>query len=314
MRRVAMKCMIESGARWMAVVTMLLLVAAAHAAAVGPGRAQTGKTAAAHVPGYLGIGFHDLTDEQASALHLKGGHGVEILLVDHDGPAGKSGLRPHDVILSMNGQTVASAELLRKMIHDMGAGSKLALGIQRNGAAQTVSVQLAERADVEREARLKMVMPDAPAAPEADGMSSGFVEHYTVEPAPAPATNAPSFLELMLHTTPFTGLAMEVMEPQLAGFFGAPAGTGLLVQTVMANSPAADAGLRAGDVVLKVDGIGLRTTSEWMKRLHASKGQPMSLTVLRDKHEVTTTLTPVFKKHASVEFVPLDFGGLLLSA
>jgi S1-C subfamily serine protease len=304
----------ESGVRCATVAVALLLPVAAHSAAVGRGHAQTGKTAAAHVPGYLGIGFHDLTDEQAAALHLKGGHGVEILLVDHDGPAGKSGLRPHDVILSMNGQAVASAELLRKMIHDMGAGSKLTLGIQRNGSAQTVSVQLAERADVEREARLKMVIPDPPATAEADGVVSGFVEHYTIEPAPSPAANAPSFLELMLHTTPFTGLAMEEMGPQLAQFFGSPTGSGLLVHTVMANSPAADAGLRAGDVVLKVDGVGLRTTSEWMKRLHAGKGQPMSLTVLRDKHEVTTTLTPVFKKHASLDWPVVWLGEVFFSA
>jgi S1-C subfamily serine protease len=314
-----MRQRIESGARLagVAAVALVLLAGTAHAAAtvaVGAEHAQTGKTAVARVPGYLGIGFHDLTDEQAAAMRLKGGHGVEILLVDHDGPAGKSDLRPHDVIVSLNGQPVASAESLHKMIRDAAAGTTVTLGVQRNGQTQRVTVQLAERADVEREAIRNLVPPGPPPAPAGDPVVSGFVESYTIEQGPAATVSGPNFLELMLHTTPFTGLAMEEMGPQLAQFFGSPTGSGLLVHTVMPNSPAAESGLRAGDVVIKVDGAELRSSSEWMKRLKAAKGQAMSLTVLRDKRETTLTLTPVFKKHASVEWPLAVLGEAFFSA
>jgi serine protease Do len=291
----------------------LMLVGTARAAGRlegGPGYSQGQKTGAARVPGYLGIGFHDLTEEQAAALHLRGGHGVEVLMVDHDGPAGKA-LRPHDVVVTLNGQSVANAELLRKMIHDMGAGASLQLGIERAGQMQTVAVQLAERADVEREARLKMAVPGPPPPMEGESVVSGFVESYTIEPARERAANGPSFLESMLRMTPFTGLAMEEMEPQLAMFFGSPTGMGLLVHTVMANSPAAASGLRAGDVVVRADGVGLKSSGDWMKRLKASKGQPIALVVLRDKHEVSLTLTPVFKKHAAVEWPVVVLDGLI---
>ena len=292
-----------------ALLTLALLYApnARASMRLGTAHTQSGRANSAHMPGYLGIGFHDLTEDQASVLHLKGNKGVEVIMVDHDGPAGKSGLRPHDIIVSLNGQIVQSAELLRKMIHDFGAGVGISLGIMRGGKAQMVSVQLSDRADVEREARARMADP---AASDADApVVEGTAESYTVDPGPQPAAgNGPSFLELMLHTAPYTGLAMEAMEPQLAGFFGSSTGMGLLVETVMQNSPAAAAGLHAGDVVVRVDGIALKSTSEWMKRLHANKGQTMVLVVLRDKREQTITLTPEYKKRSALEWPRFSLG------
>jgi serine protease Do len=260
-----------------------------------------------HAPGYLGIQFADLSEEQAAFLHLKGVSGVEVINVDHDGPAGKAGLRPHDVIVKLNGQMVVSADMLRRMIHDAGVGAGIALLVVRGGKQVTVNAQLAYRGEVEREAMARMAVPDAPDGGE-DPVVAGFVETYEVDPAPpSSAAKGPGFLAQMLHTTPFTGVVVEAIEPQLAGFFGSSTGGGLLVETVVPGSPAAAAGLRAGDVVVRADSIAVRTASEWMRRLHASRGQAIMLIVVRDKREIPMTLIPQLKKHSKLEW-PVLFG------
>jgi S1-C subfamily serine protease len=261
---------------------------------------RTVHTAGAHTattqraPGYLGIEFHDLTNEQAAALHLRGPRGVEVLLVDHDGPAAKAGLQPHDLITGLNGHIVASGEALRRMIHDAGADVNVRLSIFRDGNPLTINARLANREMVERRAFAHIM---APTPPPDDAMSAaGFTGSYTVE-QPAPIKNQ-TFLSSMLHTPPFTGLIVDAMQPQLASFFGAPHGQGLLVQAVDLGSPAATAGLHAGDVILRMDGESLRSTSEWSKRLYAGKGRPINLTVLRNHHELTVTLQPDPKRHS----------------
>lgn len=75
--------------------------------------------------GYLGIAFHGVNDGEIASLHLKDGHGAEIIMVDHDGPAGKAGLREHDVVLSVNGVSVEGEDQLRKMLRDTPRGSRL---------------------------------------------------------------------------------------------------------------------------------------------------------------------------------------------
>ena len=317
MLRVAMRHKIKSVALAMAAVLLLaapiLRAERGSRSTLGQGgivsggrsRAASPKGIPSHSPGYLGILFQDLNDEEVASLHLAGGRGVEVMMVDHDGPAGKAGLQVHDLIVSLNGQMVTSADALRRMIHDAGVGAGITLAVVRGGRQVTLNAQLAYRGEVEREAVARMAAPDSSVA-EANPLVSGFVESYDSESAASGGSGrGPGFLLQMLHSTPFTGLALEAMEPQLAVFFGAPTGTGLLVETVAPNSPAAVSGLRAGDVVLRVDSIAVKSTAEWVKRLHAAKGQAVVLTILRDRHEQSITLIPQLKRHSTVEWPPL---------
>src|SRR5579875_1037905 len=129
------------------VLLALLAISAAPMA-----RARAGHSTTQRPPGYLGIEFHDLTREQAEALHLRGPQGVEVLLVDHDGPAAAAGLQPHDLITGINGHVVPSGEALRRMIRETGAGVEVRLSVFRNGNPITVRTKLANQEVVERKA------------------------------------------------------------------------------------------------------------------------------------------------------------------
>ena len=68
---------------------------------------------------YLGVDTRDVTPDRLGALKLKEEKGVEVTMVDQDAPAGKAGLKEHDVILTVNGAEVESVEQLRRMIREI---------------------------------------------------------------------------------------------------------------------------------------------------------------------------------------------------
>src|SRR6266567_2031975 len=94
---------------------------------------------------YLGVDIADITTERLNALKLREEKGVEITMVDQDAPAGKAGLKEHDVILTMNGSPIESGAQLRRMIHETPPGRVVTLGLSRDGQPMSIKVQLADK-------------------------------------------------------------------------------------------------------------------------------------------------------------------------
>jgi serine protease Do len=254
----------------------------------GPGPAHPAQ-------GYLGVSVRDIAPDQMAVLKLKEARGAEIVLVDHDAPAGKAGLREHDVILQLNGQAILGEDQLRRLLHDCQPGKTIVLIVSHDGQLRTVSAQMAvSQEEVERQAWEQHITVPVPA----DDTASD----YTAAPAsPAPAVRGNSFIGTLLMSPSYTGAMLEKMSPQLAGYFGVTGGAGLLVRSVEPNSPAALSGMQAGDVVLKADSRPVANTNDWSKAIKNSHGHALTVVVLREKKEQTLTLTPDGKKRSSLD-------------
>ncbi len=252
-------------------------------------------------PGYIGIETRDVSDEQVGMLRLKDAKGAEVTSLDHDGPACKAGMKMHDVILQMNGQVVESEEQLHKMLRDVPVGRTVSFVISRDGQTQTLTMTTADRRTVGLHAWEQHYSVPAPGPSGFVGTKILFDSGKTSQ-APPPQKEHKDLLgtEDIVLSSSFTGAKLEVMGRQLAEFFGATNGAGLLVRSVDGNSPADDAGLKAGDVVVKINSISVANGNDWTKTVHDNRGKPVPIVVLRDKHEQTLTLTPDGKKRSSL--------------
>ena len=107
---------------------------------------------------YLGVDIRDVTTDRVAALKLKEERGVEITMVDADAPAGKAGLKEHDVILEFNGTAVESEEQIRRLIREVPPGRTVTLGISRDGTPMKISAQLADHSTVAAQARPRPII------------------------------------------------------------------------------------------------------------------------------------------------------------
>ena len=301
----SMKTLSSFGVVALAVLTLAGSVRVAHA--TNATAEQRGSVRGGGPQSYLGIDVRAVGDDQVAALKLKDTHGAEIIRVDHDAPAGKMGLREHDVVLQMNGVTIEGEDQLRRMLHDCPPGRQVTMVIGREGQTLSLSSTMADRSEMERRvweqhlatASAPMPGPQAPdlAFPTGEAVASGGGNS-----APAPASRySKSFLGTLLSSPTYTGAMLEVMGPQLAQFFGVAAGSGLLVRSVADNSPASMAGLKAGDVVVRANAQSMLNVGHWTKTIREAKGRPVVVEVLRDRQQRTLTLTPDTKHRSSLE-------------
>ena len=230
---------------------------------------------------YLGVDTRDITADRLSELKLKEEHGVEVTLVDQDAPAGKAGLKEHDVILNLNGSQVESVEQLRRMIHEIPPGRMVSLGISRDGQPMTLKAQLSDRKKT-----FGTAMPG-----KAFSFAMPAMPHIPAIPAmPAmPEMDVPVSV-VVVHSSARSGLMVENLTPQLGDFFGAKDGQGVLVRSVEKGSRAEKAGFRAGDVIVKVNGESISDSGDFTHAMHGRKSSTVNVSIIREKKEQTLTL------------------------
>jgi serine protease Do len=215
---------------------------------------------------YLGIGVADISAERAKALNLKEERGAEVVTVAVDGPAAKAGIMQGDVVIEYEGAAVEGIEQFIRLVRETPVGRQVKISVWRNGEPQTLTATI--------EVRKGTVIPPPGTPP--------FF--------PSPEIVIPRF-EMTLQS-PALGIEGESLrsEEQLAEFFGVK--EGVLVKSVRKNSLAEKAGIKAGDVVVKVEGSTVTTPQQITRALvWLGSRQTFTMTVVRDKKEIPVTVT-----------------------
>lgn len=228
-----------------------------------------------HSKAYMGVHIDAVSPDQVAALKLKDANGVLITGLDQDGPACKAGLQENDVIVTFNGANVNSPQDLALLIQNVPAGKDVPVTIVRGGQRKNVDVTLGSWGHMVSYA----AVPGAPVPPVSRrSMGNSFV-------APMPDIEVPAFTTLSARH----GVVVETLCPQLSEYFGVPANRGVLVRTVEKGSPAAAAGLKAGDVIVKINNETVHDIADWRRAVPRNAGK-VTLVVVREKREQTIEL------------------------
>lgn len=182
------------------------------------------------VRGWLGVTVQALTEELAASFGLKDTQGALVTDVVADSPAAKAGIRRGDVILSINGEPLTEMNDLPRQVAALPIGKPARMQIFRDGKTRKVTVEIGEL--------------DA-----AEG---------------APSTGDPDDDEL---TEKGLGLTLSDISPEAARYYGLEDKQGVLVVSVAGDGPAAESGLRPGDLIIEVNGRSVENVADLRARV-----------------------------------------------
>jgi len=171
--------------------------------------------------GWLGVSIAEMTGAKARELNTATKHGALITGVTEDSPAAKAGIKEDDIITSFNGKTVEDTEDLVEAVRTSLPGSKAAIVVVRKDRSTTLQATIGK-------------LPRSP-----ESLARLF------EPA------SPVHMRMFRHAGGY-GLDLMDLNSQLAEYFDAPGGHGVLVERVVKRSPAEKSGFKAGDVILTI--------------------------------------------------------------
>ena len=183
--------------------------------------------------GYIGIEMNDVTPDNARFFNLQDANGAIVAQVMPDSPASRGGLKTGDVISQLNGQKIANGSALQVAVSEMSPGTKITMGVIRDGKPETLDLTVGQF-----HGNGEVASNDSP-----DGPQSGKL-----------------------------GLAVSNLTPESRQQFNVPDQVhGVVVQNVRPASPADDAGIQPGDIILEVDRKPADSASQFANEVHQNK-------------------------------------------
>ena len=233
-------------------------------AAGAPGVPDGGTDVHAPSHTYLGVAVAAIDEERAAQLNLNDGEGVWITWVEDDSPAARAGLKWNDVLLKYNDESIGSTDLLGRLVRVTPPGQKVRLTVLRDGKILKLTATV-------------QVRKHPPLAPPETMIQFDFsAPRFFLPDMPTPA---------LCWRSSVLGLEYEVVESQLAGYFGVK--QGLLIRFVLPGSVAQRAGIKAGDVIVGLGNKSIANARDvtFALRAEQSSAKPVPIQVVRDHKE-----------------------------
>jgi len=211
----------------------------------------------------IGVTAREL--EAAELEQLKVAGGVFLETVTPDSPAARAGLRAQDVVVEFDGERVRSLRQFSRLVRETPPTRPVRTAVIRDGKRTELTVTPAAGGH-------------AGVSIDVDRVRREIEDFSTRIPFEFPDSAARSRL----------GVTVQELTPELAAYFGAA--DGVLVSSVVADSPASRSGITAGDVITAVDGRSIASAGDLVRELRtASTDGEVSLGIVRDKKATTVS-------------------------
>jgi serine protease Do len=194
--------------------------------------------------GYLGVNINDVTPDNAHFFNLENASGAIIAQVTPDSPASRGGLHQGDVVTEVNGQKVLNSSALQMAVSQMSPGTAVKLNVMRDGKPVALNLTVGQYHPKTDEAS----NDDS----EGQGPKSGKI-----------------------------GLAVADLNQETRQQLNVPDHVkGVVVQQVRPASPAEEAGLQPGDVIMEVNRKPAQSASDFVNQVHGgASGKDLLLLV-----------------------------------
>ena len=234
--------------------------------------------------GYLGVQTEEITKDNFAKYGLREVRGVAVEKVMEGSPAEKAGIQNGDVIVRFNNEDVTSVRKLTRLLGEVAADHQAKLTIIRSGGERELTATLGKRPTPKfDEGSFSMSAPHVPfpPMPKIDQMPR-------VEVLPPGAPDQPFVWQMRSGRR--IGAGVTTLTKQLSEHFGVS--SGVMINDVRADSPAAKAGLKAGDIIVEAEGKEVKSDHDLIRTIGEKKEGDISLTIVRQGNRQTIRVTP----------------------